>query len=392
MGERDVATPIELFFDLVFVFALTQVTEFMSEHAGVVDVLRGVLVITVMWWCWIAYAWICNVLRADQGIMRLGLFAAMAAVFVQAITIPEAFDDLPGGLHGPMVFAICYFVVRAVHIVMFWIASVEDPQLRGQVLRFLPSMLGGTILLLIASQTTGTAQTWLWFAAIAADYLGTLLAGSKWRLGSASHFAERHGLIIIVALGESIVAIGVGVAHLPISWPIIAASVLGLVVAGAMWWAYFDVTALVIERALAAAGGEQQIRLARGGYTFLHLPMVAGIILMSLGLKKVLGYVGGEDGHTVADPIYGVPLAALYGGAALYLLGHVGFKWYLTRSLNTERLVVAIVLLVLIPLVSMLPALVSLAVLAVVLTALIGFETFRYAEQRREIRGAAHEH
>jgi low temperature requirement protein LtrA len=392
VGERDVATPIELFFDLVFVFALTQVTEFMSEHAGVVDVLRGVLVITVMWWCWIAYAWICNVLRADQGIMRLGLFAAMAAVFVQAITIPEAFDDLPGGLHGPMVFAICYFVVRAVHIVMFWIASVEDPQLRGQVLRFLPSMLGGTILLLIASQTTGTAQTWLWFAAIAADYLGTLLAGSKWRLGSASHFAERHGLIIIVALGESIVAIGVGVAHLPISWPIIAASVLGLVVAGAMWWAYFDVTALVIERALAAAGGEQQIRLARGGYTFLHLPMVAGIILMSLGLKKVLGYVGGEDGHTVADPIYGVPLAALYGGAALYLLGHVGFKWYLTRSLNTERLVVAIVLLVLIPLVSMLPALVSLAVLAVVLTALIGFETFRYAEQRREIRGAAHEH
>ncbi|OLT01644.1 low temperature requirement protein A [Pseudonocardia sp. CNS-004] len=392
VGERDVATPIELFFDLVFVFALTQVTEFMSEHAGVVDVLRGVLIITVMWWCWIAYAWLCNVLRADQGIMRLGLFAAMAAVFVQAITIPEAFDDLPGGLHGPMVFAICYFVVRAVHIVMFWIASVEDPQLRGQVLRFLPSMLAGTILLLIASQTTGTTQTVLWFAAIAADYLGTLLSGSKWRLGSASHFAERHGLIIIVALGESIVAIGVGVAHLPISWPIIAASALGLVVAGAMWWAYFDVTALVIERALAAADGERQIRLARGGYTFLHLPMVAGIILMSLGLKKVLGYVGGEDGHTVADPIYGVPLAALYGGAVLYLLGHVGFKWYLTRSLNTERLVVAIVLLVLIPLVSMLPALVSLAVLAVVLTALIGFETFRYAEQRREIRGAAHEH
>lgn len=385
-------SPLELFFDLVFVFALTQVTEFMSEHAGAVDVLRGVLVITVMWWCWIAYAWICNVVRAEQGAMRVGLFAAMAAVFVQAITIPEAFDDLPGGLHGPMVFAICYFVVRAVHIVMFWLASVEDPQLRGQVLRFLPSMLAGTILLLIASQTTGAVQTWLWFAAIAADYLGTLLAGSKWRMRSAGHFAERHGLIIIVALGESIVAIGVGVAHLPISWPIIAASVLGLVVAGAMWWAYFDVTSLVIERALAAADGERQIQLGRGGYTFLHLPMVAGIILMSLGLKKVLGYVGGEEGHTVADPIYGVPLAALYGGAALYLLGHVGFKWYLTRSLNLERLLVAVVLLVLIPLVSMLPALVSLAVLAVVLTALIGFETFRYAEQRREIRGAAHEH
>jgi low temperature requirement protein LtrA len=391
VGERDTASPLELFFDLVFVFALTQVTEFMAEDAAGVDVLRGLLVITVMWWCWIAYAWLCNVVRADQGIVRVGLFAAMGAVFVQAITIPEAFDDLPGGLHGPMVFAVCYFVVRAVHVLMFWLASGDDPQLRGQILRFLPSMLAGTTLLLIASQTTGTTQTLLWFAALAGDYLGTLVAGSKWRLRSAGHFAERHGLIIIVALGESIVATGVGVAHLPISWPIIGASVLGLVVAGAMWWAYFDVTALVTERALATAVGERQIQLARGGYTFLHLPMVAGIVLMALGLKKVLGYVGGEDGHTVADPIYGIPLAALYGGAALYLLGHIGFKRYLTGSLNLERLVVAVLLLALIPAVAMLPALVSLAVLAVVLSALIGYETFRYAEERRQVRGAAHE-
>lgn len=392
VDERESASPLELFFDLVFVFALTQVTEFMAEDASAVDVLRGMLVITVMWWCWIGYSWLCSLVRAEHGAMRVGLFAAMAAVFVQAITIPEAFDDLPGGLQGPMVFACCYFVVRAVHVVMFWLASREDPQLRGQILRFVPSMLAGTILLLIASQTTGTTQTLLWFAALAGDYLGTLASGSKWRMGSASHFAERYGLIIIVALGESIVAIGVGVAHLPISWPIIGASVLGLVVAGAMWWAYFDVTALITERALSTAEGERQIQLARGGYTFLHLPMIVGIVLMALGLKKVLGYVGGEDGHTVADPIYGIPLAALYGGAALYLLGHVGFKRYLTGSLNLERLVVVVLVLALIPVVAMLPALVSLAVLAVVLSGLIGYETFRYAEQRREVRGAAHEH
>jgi low temperature requirement protein LtrA len=391
--QRESVSPLELFFDLVFVFALTQVTEFMAEEVSGVNVLRGMLAITVLWWCWIGYSWLCSLVRAEQGAMRVGLFAAMAAMFVQAITIPEAFDDLPGGLQGPMVFAACYFVVRAVHIVMFWVASREDPQLRGQILRFLPSMLAGTILLLIASQTTGTTQTVLWFAALAGDYLGTLVGGSKWRMGSASHFAERYGLIIIVALGESIVAIGVGVAHLPISWPIIAASVLGLVVAGAMWWAYFDITALITERALTATVGEQrQIQLARGGYTFLHLPMVAGIVLMALGLKKVLGYVGGEDGHTVADPIYGIPLAALYGGAALYLLGHIGFKRYVTGSLNLERLVVAVLLLALIPAVAMLPALVSLAVLAVVLSALIGYETFRYAEERRQVRGAAHEH
>jgi low temperature requirement protein LtrA len=127
----------------------------------------------------------------------------MGAMFVGAITIPEAFDDLPGGLHGPLVFAFCYFAVRAVHIALFWVASGGDAQLRGQVLRFLPSMLGGTVLLLVASQTTGLTQTLLWLAALLADYLGTLLGGAKWRMGSAAHFAERHGLIIIVALGES---------------------------------------------------------------------------------------------------------------------------------------------------------------------------------------------
>jgi low temperature requirement protein LtrA len=331
--------------------------------------------------------------KADEGVVRVGMFVAMAGVFVQAITIPEAFDDLPGGLHGPLVFAFGYFFVRAVHIVLFWLASRDDAQLRGQVLRFVPSMLTGTVLLLIASQTTGTTQTLLWLAALVGDYLGTVLGGSSWRLRSARHFSERHGLIIIVALGESIVSIGVGVAHLPVSWPIIVASTLGLAVTGAMWWAYFDVTSLVTERALAAADGVRQVRLARGGYTFLHLPMVVGIIMMSLGLKKVLGYVGGEDGHSLADPIYGVPLAALYGGAALYLLAHVGFTRYVAGELNVERLVVVALLLVLIPLVAVLPAIVSLTVLAVVLSALIAYETYRHAERRREIRReAASEH
>jgi low temperature requirement protein LtrA len=341
-----------------------------------------------MWWCWIGYAWLANVVKADEGAMRVGLFVAMAAMFVGAITIPEAFDDLPGGLHGPMVFAFCYFAVRAVHITLFWVASDGDAQLRAQVLRFLPSMLGGTVLLLIASQTSGVTQTLLWLAALLFDYLGTMLGGSKWRMGSASHFAERHGLIIIVALGESIVSIGIGVAALPISWPIIVASGLGLAVVSALWWAYFDVTSLVAERALAAVRDEEQIRLGRGGYTFLHLPMVVGIIMMALGLKKALEYTGDEEHHTLADPLYGVPLAALYGGAALYLLAHVGFRWYMTRSLNVERLVLGAVLLAITPLMTMVPAMASLGVLAALLVALIGWETHRHAEERHRIRHA----
>jgi low temperature requirement protein LtrA len=386
VGEGATATPLELFFDLVFVFALTQVTALMAEDTSLVSVARGALIITVMWWCWVGYSWLCNIVKADEGVVRVGMFVAMAAVFVQAITIPEAFDDLPGGLQGPLVFAYCYFFVRAVHVVMFWLASRDDPQLRGQVLRFLPSMLTGTVLLVVASQTTGTTQTLLWLAALLGDYIGTAIGGSNWRLRSASHFSERHGLIIIVALGESIVSIGVGVTHLPISWPIIIASAFGLAVAAALWWAYFDVTSIVTERALAAADGVRQIQLARGGYTFLHLPMIIGIIMMSLGLKKVLGYVGGEGGHSLADPIYGVPLATLYGGAALYLLAHVAFTRYLTGMLKIERLVVVALLVVLIPLVAMLPAIVALGVLAAVLCALIALETRRNAEERHAIR------
>ncbi len=256
-----------------------------------------------MWWTWVGYSWVGNIAKADEGgIIRVGMFVAMAGVFVGAITIPEAFDDLPGGLYGPAVFAFAYFFVRAVHIALFWVVSRDDPMLRRQVARFLPSMLAGTVLLLIASQTEGWVQTLLWVAAILGDYLGTILSGgTDWRL--ARQLTSPSGtLIIIVALGESIVSIGIGVAALPISWPIIIASALGLAVAGALWWAYFDVTSLLAEHELANATGERQIRLARGCYSFLHLPMVVGVIMLSLGLKKVLLYVGGGgDGHSLSD-------------------------------------------------------------------------------------------
>jgi low temperature requirement protein LtrA len=390
-GERAVVTPLELFFDLVFVFALTQITDLMAEDPTVIYVLRGVLVIGVLWWCWTGYAWLGNIVRADEGLIRVALFVTMGGVFVAAITIPEAFDDGPGGLHGPTVFALCYLVMRLVHLFMFWIVSREDPELRGQVLRFVPSMAIGTTLLLIAAQTTGTTQTLLWLGALVGDYFGTALAGTRWRLTSPGHFAERHGLIILVALGESIVATGIGIAKVPVSLPIVAAVLLGLAISGALWWAYFDVTSMLTEQALAEATGERQIRLARGGYTFLHLPMIIGIVLMSLGLKKAIGYIAGVDEHTLADPLYGVPLAALYGGAALYLLAHVWFKHYLTGNLSVVRISVAVLLLVLAPVMALVPALVSLTVLAVVVMALVAFETHRYRELRHAIRHGEHE-
>ncbi|MDQ3456757.1 MAG: low temperature requirement protein A, partial [Actinomycetota bacterium] len=269
---------MELFFDLVFVFALTQVTDLMSDDPSARGIVRGLLIMAVLWSSWVGYAWLANVVQADEGITRVSMFAAMTAMFILALTIPEAFEDAPGGLSGPVVFAVGYFAVRCTHLVMFWSVARDDPGLRRQLLRFTPSVLVGTGMLLVASQLDGTAQMAFWALAFVGDYVGTMLGGaSGWRLPSARHFAERHGLIIIIALGESIVSIGIGVAELPISWPIVAASILGLVVSGCLWWCYFDTQAIAAEHALSALEGEPRSRLGRDAYSYLHLPMAAGI-------------------------------------------------------------------------------------------------------------------
>ncbi len=384
-------TQLELFFDLVLVFAFTMVTDLAAEETSAVNVLRAFLVLSIMWWLWVSYAWLGNVVRADEGFSRVAIFIAMGGAFLAALTVPEAFHDLPGGWYGPLVFAIAYTVVRLVHLVMFWLISAEDPQLRAQVTRWaIGSTTIGTTLLVIAAMTSGGVQIGLWIAAIAGDMLWTMLSGDGWRLYSASHFAERHGLIVIVALGESIVAIGVGVAGLPISWPIALGSLLGLAISGLLWWAYFDMAALAVEHALKQARGERRIKIARNCYTFWHFPMIVGIIALSLGLKKVLYYVGDESHHTLRDAMYGVPLYALYGGVVLYLVALVGFKHYGTGKVSSSRVVAAIVLLALIPLAAALPALASLSILCAVLGAMVTWETLRYPDHRDEIRHGAH--
>jgi low temperature requirement protein LtrA len=385
--ERASVTTLELFFDLVFVFALTQITALMAHDLTAHGLIRGLLVLGLLWWSWVGYAWLSNLVVADEGAVRVALLAAMTAMFVMALTIPEAFDDLPGGLPGPLVIPLCYFAFRTLHLALFWIIGRGDPGLRRQLVKFAPAMLAGTALLLAASRFDGTTQTWLWGLALLADYGGTFLGGaSGWRLRSARHFAERHGLIVIVALGESIVAIGVGVAALPISWPIVVASVLGLAVSAAMWWAYFDLSALVGERALAAARDADRARLARDAYSFLHLPLMAGIVLAALGLKEVLAYVGDTEHHDLTDPLASLALLALYGGVALYLLAHVAFKLRTSHTLFVPRVVVGIALLLLLSLAGRLPALAALGLLAVVLVGLVGYETLRFAEVRDRIR------
>ncbi len=388
-ADSDHATvnPLELFFDLVFVFALTQVTAFMADNLTWQGLLRGVLIIGLLWWAWTGYAWLANVASADEPEIKLALLVAMSAMFVLALTIPEAFEDAEGGLNGPIVLAVCYLLVRVCHFGIFMIIAQEDDGLRAQLVRFAPSVVGSTIVLLVASQFSGWVQTGLWALALAVDYVGTALGGAAgWRLPAPGHFSERHGLITIVALGESIVAIGVGVAQLPISWPIVVASGLGLVLVSAMWWAYFDVSALLGEHALASEPSESRPRLGRNAFSFDHFPLIVGIVSVALGLKKVLEYVGDTEHHTLADPLKGVALAALVGGVALYLLAHVEFKWLTVHTVSAVRLGAAGALLLAWPLLPRVPAMGQLAVVAAILVVALVVESVVHAEDRRRIR------
>lgn len=382
MPETGTVSPLELFFDLVFVFALTQVTATMAGQLSGTGLIRGLLLVALLWWSWTGYAWLANLVRADRGLARVGMFAAMAVMFVLALTIPEAFDDAPGGLSGPVVVAVCYFAFRALHLLLFFALSGGDAGLRGQLLRFTPAMLGGTALLLAAAATDGAARTWLWVAALVVDYAGTYFGGARgWRVRSAGHFAERHGLIVIVALGESIVAIGVGVARLPISWPIVVASTLGLALAGGLWWAYFGISADAGEHALGAVAEQRRAGLARDAYSFLHLPLVAGIVLLALGLKKTLEYVGDEQAHALTDPLKGIALAALVGGLVMHLLAQAAFRWRTTGRLDPVLPATALLIVPFGWLGAAMPALATLAAVTVVTVAAVAFETRRRAGQ-----------
>jgi low temperature requirement protein LtrA len=382
-------TPIELFFDLVFVFAITQVTAFMAEELGWRSALRGLVLLLLLWWAWCSYAWLGNQAHADEGVVRVAVIVAMAAMFLVALAIPEAWGDEGGGLSAPIVLAVAWGVVRTVHLAVYAVAAGADAGLRGQLVRTAVPVVSAIVLLVAGAVLGGTAQTILWGLALVVDYTGVYASGTDWRLPAPGHFAERHGLIVLIALGESLIAVGVGVAGLPLTGPTIAAAMLGLTVGVALWWLYFDVVAPVAERVLKGRTGTDRVRLARDSYTYLHFLMVAGVIYLALGLKKVAEYVADTSHHSLADPLPTTAVWSLYAGVAVYLIGHLGFRLRNVGSINRPRAVVAVVLLVAPLLVAQLPALAALGVLAGVLVALILFEVIRYAEARAAVRAEA---
>jgi low temperature requirement protein LtrA len=377
MGDRQAArgqrvTPLELFFDLVVAFAFTQVTTLLSRSPTWGGLLRGLLLLGALWWGWSAYAWLTNTLDPEEGAVRLAVLAAVAAMLVVSLAAPGAF-----GRDG-VIFGVAYLVVRALHLVLFTIAGRGDHDLFRAVMRIVPTATLGPALLIVAGFLDGAAQLALWGAAVAVTYLGPLLGGMRgWRV-SPEHFVERFGLIVIIALGESIVAIGVGAAGLPLDAGLITAALVGVTVAACLWWSYFDWVVYVAQARLAEATGARRARLARDAYSYFHLPMVGGIVLFAFGLKTTLADVGGSLGV--------VPVIGLCGGVALYLLAHVALRLRIGGGLGLGRPVATILVLGLIPIATQVPALAALGLVAAVCVSLIVYEVVRYREARARIR------
>jgi low temperature requirement protein LtrA len=372
-GER--VTPLELFFDLVFVLALTQCTALMAYDQTWSGLAQGLLVLGVVWWAWVGYSWLTSVIDPEEGAVRLVFFVAMAAMLIVSLSVKEAFDSLA------LAFALGLLVFRTAHIVLFWLAGADDEDLQRSVIGLAVSTAVGVGLLVIASSFDGVAQGSLWALAIFLDMAGPYFFGAEgWKL-VPGHFAERHGLILIIALGESIVALGIGASG-ALDLGIGATAVLGVFLAAALWWTYFDVVALVSARRLSEAPvGRVQNELARDSYSYIHLLMIAGVVLIALGMKVTIGHY---DEHLHAEPAF-----ALLGGVAIYLIGLVSFRYRHVHTLNRHRLGLAIVLLLLIPVATAIPALLSVAIVVALLWAMIVYEHRGYGASRTELRREA---
>ena len=371
----DTVSPLELFFDLGFVLAITQCSALMAHDTTWRGIAHGLVVLGLLWWSWVGYAWLTSVVDPDEGAVRVVLFVAMAALLVASLAVPSAFGDLG------LTLAIAYGVVRAAHIALFLLASRDDPGLRHSVVGLATSTSIAIAALVVGARAHGDTRLAVWAGALVFDMAGPLFIDtSGWRL-VPGHFAERHGLIVIVALGESIVSIGVG-AEAGVDAGVIVAAVLGMAVATALWWAYFDVAAPAAAQRLAEIESvKARNELARDAFSYLHLPIVAGIILFALGMKTTLAHV--EHG------LRSETATALVGGPALYLLAHVAFKRRALGTLSTQRLVAATALVAFVPVAHRFAALTVVAVVVAIVWSMLLFELVRFASTRRDVRNGA---
>jgi low temperature requirement protein LtrA len=371
-------TTLELFYDLVFVFAVTQVSHLLLDHLTWEGAGQAALVLLVVWWAWNYTTWVTNELDPESTIVRLLLIALMLGSLLMAIAIPQAFGD------RALLFAGSYVAIQVGrHLFLTFVAAEAGTIERLRAARILAWFLVASVLWIAGGIADDGARTALWLAALALDYGAPLvtfwvpgrepLSPQAWEVGT-EHFAERFQLFIIIALGESIVVTGATTADLDLNAARIAAFALAFLATAAQWWLYFNLVANIAQRRLAQA--ENRTLMARDAYTYLHVVIVAGILLGAVG-----------DELVIAHPTSELPngeLVAVACGPALYLLAHVALRLRVAGTISWRRLTGAIACLACGAIGTFAPALVVGALLLGVLVAVIvGDQVVAHRRRRR---------
>src|SRR4051812_46624737 len=334
-GEEQRTSTAELLWDLVFVFAVTQVTTLLSHDLSWGGFGRGMLALALVWWAWSAFVWAANAQDTDSPALRAILFAAMGLIFIAGLALPRAFGA------DATLFAVTYACVRFLHLGLYAHASRQGHAAWAAIAGFAVTVTIGMALLVAGSFADDGARVALWAAAAAIDYAGPAWLTRERLRGlqrvAVAHFAERYGLFVIICLGESIVAIGLGASHEHLDAGLVGAVALGALLTVTLWWTYFDRLAAVAEERLREH--HDPVLAAADSYSYLHLPIVAGIIVFAVGAKALVA--------GVSEPLLDSERLALCGGLALYLAGLAAFRLRLLGAWSPTRLLVAAALLVL---------------------------------------------
>ncbi|MER7165719.1 low temperature requirement protein A [Micromonospora sp. NPDC000207] len=393
-------TRVELFFDLFFVYAFLEVSRLMAADFSLTGLYQGTLLVLLLWRAWTSCTWLGNTVRMDQGIMTPVVCGLCVVVLLMAVTVPTAFTDEPGLLTGPLVVAVGFTLVRGTAQLLFGVVIRRTERERVSFGRLWTPLVCASLFLLAGALVPprlpegvdpDLVRLVLVTAAVTSDF-ATLRAvnGRSRRIHSVRHWTDRHALIILVALGETIISVGTslgleGTAR--ITAPVIAASMLGMVVVAILWWSYFDVAKPVAERALHDAGPVEQTLTGRDAYSLWHLPMISGLILLAMGLKQSVRTTAAEDVH----PWQGIGALVLFGGVLLYLVGLVGFQRRVLRIWGRGPLLGAATTLVVLPLAALTPPLGSLALLTLTMTVMVVADQTLFRQRHRVLHELADE-
>ncbi|MCG5446770.1 low temperature requirement protein A [Micromonospora sp. NIE79] len=373
-AETHRTTLFEIFFDLVFVFGLIRVTTFMSERPSPVALTQGFLVLLLLWISWVVYSWLGNHVRIDVGLIRAGVTVSMAAVFVVALVLPDAWATGPGTTRQRLILVLAYVTLRVIALALFHWAAAGNPQVSRTIRLYALSTALSWIPFVLGALLGGTAQLLLWAAALTIDMGGGVVSSvlSGWPVRSPGHFAERHSLVVIIALGESLISVGAGVGVQRIRGPILLAAVLTLAVTVCLYWLYSS-TAMAAGEALMMESGLRRAHVGANAYTLAHFPLLAGTIYVALGVEQIFAGLAHEESQGTSD---WMPAIALFGGTALFLAGRATFLGLSVRCVRPGQFVAPVVALPLLPVGRYLPGLAALGLLTAFLVALLSYEAW----------------